>query len=447
MSSFVVQNLPDFHLGEGTYGCVELINVKDETSNNTYLAAKKMFKDVSSFQLEKNINKYITNKIDEKDLKRLCKLIFYDNPKLELYVQFIAGRTAYEYIHSCLNVNGFIEVNILWHITHEICLATEELHSINLIHCDIKLDNCLFDCNNQAKLIDYSLVVENNTKLQGYGPEITYYMAPETQFEHTANHKIDVYSIAVLFLDIFRININDVYERNNTINIDMIHNSFRRLMKMKNEQEEKKFQQIISFVIRGLSKNPEVRPSLSNITQSNLEKSFNTPSSYFTAFCQKISRSMDGLHKELSKLYQKYIQQKDQINCLVQENEQMKVQIEERTNEEELLNDNLKTQGKMIVKLNEKVEFLENKVNQKEDENIALQEKVRQLETKLEQMMKSKQVQITILSEEKQSDEDNNMQDITDMVDVNQHDTSDEKMEADEGKVGANTLKKTENEL
>lgn len=362
MSNLTIQPLSDFNLGSGTYGSVDLVNIIDRASNITYLAARKRFNTVESFLFEKDLNKAISDKIQKNNLQRLCKLILYDKPKLDLFIEFIPGRNAYEFARSCLDANGYYSANLMYHILHEVCLATNEMHSIDLIHYDIKIDNVIFNGDNRAVLIDYSLAQFTNSRIKGYGSEITYYMAPETQHDHTITSKLDIFSIAVLMYDLYHGSVASVYGDHNNVNRFVVNNHIRGIMRGNSEADETKIKLIENFISQGLSRDANLRPNLSTILESKQKKSYNMTSSFISSLCQKMSKAFSIFNDEITSL-------RGKVN----------------------------SQNKKILKLDENVQMISSKLDNSTRENILLKQKVESLENELAELKLSKEIKITIM--------------------------------------------------
>lgn len=86
--------------------------------------------------------------------------------------------------------------------TKQIAAALQEIHSKNVIHCDIKLENIMLmskdDNNIMIKVVDFSLSILSDAKERPEGGTI-YYMAPEMlTMDRRYDHRIDVWALGVL---------------------------------------------------------------------------------------------------------------------------------------------------------------------------------------------------------------------------------------------------------
>ena len=78
--------------------------------------------------------------------------------------------------------------------------ALQYLHSQNIVHRDIKLENIIMDKKNNAKLIDFgfSVIIYNDQKLKVFCGTPSY-MAPEIVAKQEYNgFSVDIWSIGVL---------------------------------------------------------------------------------------------------------------------------------------------------------------------------------------------------------------------------------------------------------
>lgn len=89
-------------------------------------------------------------------------------------------------------------------LMYQMCLAVQELHTFNVVHCDLKPSNMLFT-GEKVKLIDYnaSQKIENEEEIQGPSEMGTPgYMAKE-MYDGWISYKADIYSLGVSMLEIW----------------------------------------------------------------------------------------------------------------------------------------------------------------------------------------------------------------------------------------------------
>lgn len=119
----------------------------------------------------------ITEFMEKKSLKNVL-----DQKKIEL--------TLTDKLNMCLDIS----------------LAIFYLHTRNplVLHRDLKSSNCLVNKNNKVKLCDFGLSkIYENAERQTNSSSTCFWMAPEFIVEKIFNDKSDIYSLGILFWEIF----------------------------------------------------------------------------------------------------------------------------------------------------------------------------------------------------------------------------------------------------
>jgi len=89
-------------------------------------------------------------------------------------------------------------------LIYQICLAVQDLHSFNIVHCDLKPHNMLF-VEDHVKLIDFNAAVKMNDKAKITGKReqgTPGYMSKE-MYRGEISYKADIYSLGVTMLEIW----------------------------------------------------------------------------------------------------------------------------------------------------------------------------------------------------------------------------------------------------
>ena len=89
-------------------------------------------------------------------------------------------------------------------IIYQMCLAVQDLHTFNIVHCDLKPHNMLFT-EGKVKLIDYNGSQDMGTEREIQGPAemgTPGYMAKE-MYDGWISYQADIYSIGVTMLEIW----------------------------------------------------------------------------------------------------------------------------------------------------------------------------------------------------------------------------------------------------
>jgi len=149
---------------------------------------------------KKNINReYIIYKLlKNRHHDNIIKFIEYsikDKYHYFIYEHF-EGITLFKYISNYALTNESI-VDILLQLAN----AIKFLHSLNILHCDIKLENILINTSRQIKLIDFDLSIYSPDD-EDYVSDSVFgtipYIAPESYDLCIYSKKSDVWEIGIL---------------------------------------------------------------------------------------------------------------------------------------------------------------------------------------------------------------------------------------------------------
>ena len=162
----------------------------------------KKNKKIKKYNINENENKkYYINEINIlKHLKHIniCNLINYE----------IHDSVYYLKLERCdYNLRNYIENNCDTY-NNEICsgiiTGLNYLYQNNIVHRDLKPENILI-VNNNSKICDFGLskVLEHTTHYMKTICGTPLYMAPEIIINKTYNNKIDLWSLGIIFFEIF----------------------------------------------------------------------------------------------------------------------------------------------------------------------------------------------------------------------------------------------------
>ncbi|XP_077231622.1 G-type lectin S-receptor-like serine/threonine-protein kinase LECRK1 [Tasmannia lanceolata] len=149
-----------------------------------------------------------------------------------------------------------------------------------IIHCDIKPQNILLDCNFTARISDFGLAklmqadqTRTNTGLRGTRG----YVAPEWFRNMSITTKVNVYSFGVLLLEII------CCRKNVEVGLDDIENAIltywaydcyreRKLNLLVDDDEEaqsnaRRLERFVMIAIWCIQEEPSLRPSMKKVTQ------------------------------------------------------------------------------------------------------------------------------------------------------------------------------------
>lgn len=195
-------NIEDFevvsdNVESGQFGFVLLSKYHDN-----HFALKICPKDYiisRKFELYARTEKIILSSLD--DFPFLPKFYgsFKDESFLFLLMDYING---YDLMDICYNTDG-IPLDLIQLYTAQLILTIEYLHSKNIIHRDIKLNNIMIDSEGNIKLIDFGiakfLLSTKTYSLIG----TPHYMAPEMINGKGYDYSVDIWGIGICIYELF----------------------------------------------------------------------------------------------------------------------------------------------------------------------------------------------------------------------------------------------------
>ena len=118
-----------------------------------------------------------------------------------LVLEFLTGRT----LKQALLQNLLYTLEAKTVAARQIAVALAHVHSLGIVHRDIKPDNIHIGEDGTAKLMDFGIAKTNDTQLTqaGFSLGTPHYMAPEQVMGKPVNEATDVYSFGVLLYEMF----------------------------------------------------------------------------------------------------------------------------------------------------------------------------------------------------------------------------------------------------
>ena len=206
------------HLGRGAFSSVDM--VKDTSTGILY--AKKII-----------APKFIKHSQKELRLLLLFKKISHKN-----IVRFF-GKMPYKdticFIFEKLHLNLYnfykqypekINKNLLCSFTKQMLEGLEFIHSLFIIHADLKPENVMITNlkENRIKLIDFGSSIINGTEKHTHFYKVSrYYRAPELVYELQFDEKIDIWSVGCILYEL--IVFNPLFYSRNTEMLKMLMTS------------------------------------------------------------------------------------------------------------------------------------------------------------------------------------------------------------------------------
>lgn len=114
-------------------------------------------------------------------------------------VQFIDGPDLESYLHGLRQRGAFLDYAEAARLLDELAQALDYIHSLGLVHRDVKTRNVLLDRDSRAYLCDFGLVLLRQAGTRGEVLGTPHYLAPEQAiFSAHATPLSDLYSLGVI---------------------------------------------------------------------------------------------------------------------------------------------------------------------------------------------------------------------------------------------------------
>ncbi|TMS14404.1 Serine/threonine-protein kinase 10 [Larimichthys crocea] len=240
-------------LGDGAFGKV----YKAKNKETGALAAAKQIETKCEEELEDYMVEIdILAKCDHRYIVKLLDAFYHDNT---LWVELDRGLTEPQIKVVC----------------RQMLEALIYLHSMKIIHRDLKAGNILLMLDGEIKLADFGVSAKNNKTLQRRDSFIgtPYWMAPEvvmceTMKDAPYDYKADIWSLGITLIELAQ--------------IEPPHhelNPMRVLLKIAKsepptlEQPHKWSREFKDFLKKALDKNPETRPTATQLLEHPFVKS------------------------------------------------------------------------------------------------------------------------------------------------------------------------------
>lgn len=138
-----------------------------------------------------------------------------------LYIQMqLCNKTLKQWIIDRNNIDKIVDIVEVKKIMKQICEGVKYIHSMGLIHRDLKPTNIFFDKNNVVKIGDFGLVTLNKKMTtppvisdelsitlykfdkysSGVGTEL--YASPEQLRSNNYDHMTDIYSLGIIYFEL-----------------------------------------------------------------------------------------------------------------------------------------------------------------------------------------------------------------------------------------------------
>eukprot|EP01115_Flamella_aegyptia_P010090 TRINITY_DN44099_c0_g1_i1.p1 TRINITY_DN44099_c0_g1~~TRINITY_DN44099_c0_g1_i1.p1 ORF type:complete len:327 (+),score=49.49 TRINITY_DN44099_c0_g1_i1:77-1057(+) len=184
----------------------------NDTSNNNNVekrAQKKILK-VTHINHKSKQEKKILSKLNHKNIIKFEKEFFIktENAKIQCFVmKYFNGGDLFDYMESIGELEMEEKIDLIKKIFREICEAVYHIHSNNIAHCDIKLDNFFVEIDEETGeyqnvvLADFEFaLIQKKKKTKKFIPSTFYYRAPETFTKDSLDaFATDIWALGVSF--------------------------------------------------------------------------------------------------------------------------------------------------------------------------------------------------------------------------------------------------------
>ncbi|CEM36020.1 unnamed protein product [Vitrella brassicaformis CCMP3155] len=182
------------YIGEGSFGKVYV--AKEISSEDEKIVKAVPTKDVDSSNIQAEIN--ILSRIDHPYIAKLYGAYEQEN-YVCLVMEYLRGGEVYDFIQERGAYPEHVARVAIWRIL----LALKCLHSLNIVHRDLKTENLILEdeCDGSSvKVIDFGLACHtNNHNKMNMRCGSPGYVAPEILENRAYTTKVDIFSAGVIF--------------------------------------------------------------------------------------------------------------------------------------------------------------------------------------------------------------------------------------------------------
>jgi len=195
--------------------CIKNILLKDHHFNTKYKIHDIIYEKVQKATyiiVDFNNNKYFLkikhNSISNFYEKQIYNLLKTNKHKNVMeYIDYCEVDDYYYYIYEYIdgvNLSNYLLNNkmneiMIKHIFDQMVCAVKHIHHLNIIHCDLKLDNIVITKTKDIKLIDFDLsVISVNDYMSDQVFGTLNYIAPESYDLCVYSKKSDVWSMGII---------------------------------------------------------------------------------------------------------------------------------------------------------------------------------------------------------------------------------------------------------
>lgn len=257
MATFIANRymLKKKDIGGGNMSSIHLcIDTRSDDEYNSVIV--KMFNKptVGDVDLQKKVFNREVEALDKLNHKNIVRILDrgYDNGFNAYFIvlEHIKGQTFKEAFENICKYDYYQKIELMEQVVDGI----EYLHKKNIVHRDLKPTNLMFDIDNTVKIIDFGISKLKDTFYSDYTLSVyvtKQYGSPEQMAGRTITYQSDIYSLGLIFYEIFTCNTITTRE---TMDFSCLPTGMRNILAKMLKEEPNLRYSTISEVKRDLEK-------------------------------------------------------------------------------------------------------------------------------------------------------------------------------------------------
>lgn len=171
-------------------------------STNEFVAIKRITKTLNRRAELLSVNREI-GVMKAANHPMICKLYdcIEDEQHIYIVMELAAGKTLLKYINS----RGRLKEEETKKLFAQLLDIVDYLHTLNIVHRDLKVENVMIDENGNMKLIDFgfSCMISDEDPLMDTWCGTRQYVAPEMLHQKSYSKAVDIWSMGVILFGMF----------------------------------------------------------------------------------------------------------------------------------------------------------------------------------------------------------------------------------------------------
>ena len=201
-------SLTDFkiikQIGEGSYGNV--FTVKYVKTGDLYVLKKINTAEMSEAEIIDAENEFAIHQTLRHSNIVNYQTHFSDKKSLYLVLEYMDGGDLGQYIEKHRKRSKQIDERKIWNFFIQACLGIQYLHSLRILHRDLKWSNLFLNKWGELKIGDLGVAKELKGKYTETIVGTPYYLAPELWEEKPYNDKWDIWSLGWILYELWTLN-------------------------------------------------------------------------------------------------------------------------------------------------------------------------------------------------------------------------------------------------